>query len=385
MTTPATKLGRTRAYAYGLVLLALVAAAAYHSTRLHLEAVSLLFRIEKEHGAIAGLGTQPFDEQLTTISTPNGPVSARLYAPRGVAHAPGMVIVHGVHHLGIEEPRLVNFSRALAAGGVAVLTPELQSLADYRIDQRDVATIGAAANTLRQRLGARVGVLGLSFAGGLSLLAAADPQFADNIGYVVAIGAHDDLARVLRFFATGEIARPDGTTQHVAPHEYGVLVAVYSHPEDFFAPADVPAARESIRLQLWEQGNKARARAAQLSPAGRQLVAKLLTHNDGAIGAELLARIPAHVDEIARVSPHGKLGQLRVPVLLLHGSGDSVIPPSETEWLAREIPPGLLREVLISPLITHVEVGRQPGFRDKAALIDFMATMLSEVERTRPR
>ena len=42
----------------------------------------------------------------------------------------------------------------------------------------------------------------MSFAGGLSLLAAADPRFAEDVGFVVAVGAHHDLARVSRFFAT---------------------------------------------------------------------------------------------------------------------------------------------------------------------------------------
>ncbi len=380
----AAKLGRVRAYSLGLVLLAVAVVPVYRTAHTHLQATSLLLRIEDEHATgLATLGTYAVDESATTIQTPNGPTPARLYVPRGVTSAPGMVVVHGVHHLGIDEPRLVRFSRAIAAGGVTVLTPELESLTDYRVDERDMPTIGAATGELRQRVGAPVGLLGLSFAGGLSLLAAADPQYTANIGYVVAIGAHDDLARVLRFFATDDIARPDGTMERLAAHEYGALVVVYSHPEEFFAPEDVAIAREAIRLQLWEQGKKARERAERLSPAGRALIDKLLAHRKDAIAPELLAAIPTHAGEMAKVSPHGRLGGLRVPVLLLHGSGDSVIPASETQWLAAQVPPGLLRKQLISPLITHVEVGQQPGWRDNAALLEFMAAMLGEVERTR--
>src|SRR6185369_6584439 len=115
----------------------------------------------------------------------------------------------------------------------------------------------------------RVGVMGMSFAGGLSLLAAADPRFASDIGFVVAIGAHDDLERVLRFFATNEIAQPDGTTVKLEAHEYGALVMIYGNAERFFPAADVPAAREALRLRLWEQPDAAREKAKELGPASR--------------------------------------------------------------------------------------------------------------------
>src|SRR5205823_3807992 len=105
-----------------------------------------------------------------------------------------IVLAHGVHRLGIEEPRLQRFARAIAASGVVVMTPEIAELTDYRVDPRSIDTLGAAAHSLRERTHAPVGLMGMSFAGGLSLLATADPAYAPDIAFVVAIGAHDDLA-----------------------------------------------------------------------------------------------------------------------------------------------------------------------------------------------
>jgi len=123
-----------------------------------------------------------------------GGVSARLYTPRGGAKH-GVVLVHGVHHLGIEEPRLERFARALAGAGVVVMTPAVKELSDYKVAPHSLDTIGAAVNALRLRLGTeKVGLMGMSFGGGLSLLTASDPRFADRISFVVAVGAHDDLA-----------------------------------------------------------------------------------------------------------------------------------------------------------------------------------------------
>src|SRR5437660_6459968 len=159
-----------------------------------------------------------------------------MYAPLDVKAPGGIVLLHGVQHLGIEDPRMWNLARALAGAGVLVMTAELQDLADYRVTARTIDVIGDSAVVLSTRMNHSVGVIGLSFAGGLSLLAAARPEYASRIGFVLAIGAHDDMERVARFFAANVIARPDGTESSLAAHEYGVLVLAYSHLEDFFAP-----------------------------------------------------------------------------------------------------------------------------------------------------
>jgi pimeloyl-ACP methyl ester carboxylesterase len=84
------------------------------------------------------------------------------------------------------------------------------------------------------------------------------------------------------------------------------------------------------------------------------------------------------------VSPHGHLGSVRAAVYLLHGAGDTVIPPSETQWLAQDLPPGVLRRVLISPAMGHVELGGDPSIADEWAVVDFLAAVLSEVNARRP-
>ena len=160
----------------GLVAMLVVLLVIAHPLYTHLRSAGLLLRIQDPNrpGMLVRMGTYPVEEKLTTIPTAAGTIPARLYVPQGIAHAPGMVIVHGVHHLGIEEPRLVRFARAVSASGIEVLTPQLDSLADYRIDGESIALIGDSARSLSSNMGQKVGVLGLSFAGGLSLLAAAD-------------------------------------------------------------------------------------------------------------------------------------------------------------------------------------------------------------------
>lgn len=352
----------------------------------HLEAVAVLERLQgaTPRGLLAG-STHPVQEKRVTVRAASGAIDARLYWPTDLDAAPAVVVLHGVHRLGMDEPRLVGFSRALAAAGMIVLTPQLPGFADYRVDESSMVLIGDAARALAAATGARrVGILGLSFAGGLALLAAADPRWADSIAYVVGVGAHDDMFRVMRFFVTGEAPRPDGTVQRMAPHEYGELVVAYSHIDYFFAPADRATAHEAIRLYLAERPNDARALAQTLAPEARQKMEDIFAHRRGWLDAALLAEIEHHRDEMERVSPHGKLGALEAPVLLLHGEGDDVIPASETLWLEREVPRAWLRAALVSRAVSHVELGGKPTARDRFALVHWTAELL-ETAHTAPK
>lgn len=349
----------------------------------HLRALYVLAKMTDASGQrVPGFLLRPvehsFAEQEITFPAPSGSARGRLYLPVGVEGLRGMVILHGVHRLGIEEPRLVDFARALAATGIAVMTPELTDLKDFRIVPQSVATIGAAAQELERRIGRPVGVMGLSFAGGLALLAAADPQYAPSISHVLAVGGHADMARTARFYATDESPRPDGSIQRLRAHPYGAMVLIYAHPEDFFAANEAPLARQALRLALHEDEAGARAAAAKLAPASRTELESLAVHWNAtpALRAALLRSIERHRDEMAAVSPAGKLHRLRVPVFLLHGAADSVIPPSESEWLAREVPPDQLRAALVSTAISHVEAGEKPSLRSEWELLHLLAQAL---------
>jgi len=362
------------------VLLLLSLGVLWRPASAHLRAASFLARFADPaaHGVLAEMGRHALDVRDVVLAG----TRARIYRPNDVDRPPGLVVVHGVHWRGIDEPRLQRFARTLAASGVAVLTPEIRELCDYRIDPASIDTIGASARAFSEQLGgAKVGVMGLSFAGGLSLIAASDPRYQTAFGFVVAVGAHDDLGRVLRFFVTDEAPRPDGTTIRVHAHDYGTVVLEYAHVDDFFPAADVPAARDTLRSILHEDFDTAREQAKALSPAAAAKMDRILSHDTAALAPELLAEIQRLQPSFAAVSPAAHLAQLRVPVFVLHGASDRLIPPSEAEWLAHDVPRGMLRQVLVSRAIEHVELGGgATNLGDKLALVHFMGDLLEETE-----
>src|ERR1700730_8306947 len=148
-----------------LFLFVLLGLGVYHF-RYDLRSYSLLihFLNPQASGPLLRWESGAITTQEITIPTANGPVRARLYLPSGVTHPPGMVVAHGIHHLRIDEPRLMSFARAAAGGGYAVLTPEISALADYHVDEASIGTIGESPVWLQQHLGTGpVTVVGISF------------------------------------------------------------------------------------------------------------------------------------------------------------------------------------------------------------------------------
>lgn len=344
-------------------------------------AVLMRFTDPAASGPLVRWEMQPIATTDVWIPAAGGQISAQIYAPEGATNPPGILLVHGIHHLATGDPRFVNLAHALAGAGTAVLAPTMDALSDYHVESNTIAKIGDSTRWLAKRLGRRtVTVMGISFSGGLALLAAADPQYQPYVHAVVSVGGYDDLARVSRFLATSIEELPNGGTAHLAAHDYGAAVFVYGHLPQFFAAEDLPAAREALRYYLWEEPEKASPFLPRLSDAGRETMEILLERDIARLRPRLLAAIRADEEELAGLSPHGHIAGLRAPAFLLHGSEDSVIPPAESLWLAKDVPPAALRAVLVTPMFSHVDLKGSAARRDQLRLVHFMGSVLHDVE-----
>jgi dienelactone hydrolase len=363
------------AVVFGLCLLAIVG---YSPAIRHVRAVQFLQQLSGSPAAQSARGSLVRSEDIT-IPGKDGPIRGRLYFRGDAPARSGIVVAHGVHYRGIDERRLVPFARALAESGLAVLTPELAEIADYRITRGGVDVIRDAVRYLASRrdrvASEQVELLGFSFAGGLSLVAAQDAATAAHLTSVTSVGGHHDLRRVLRFLIHNEIETPKGVVRSQA-HEYGLVVLIYGNLEHFVPAADLPAMRAGF--QAWLQEDRKRARAAaesRTTPEAERLWQLLENQQLQTLAPELDRLLAGQSAELAGLSSVGRLQQLTMPVYLLHGSHDSVIPPSETDAAALELD-GAEHQALVSPLLEHVEVSKTASLAEKLALVSFMARLL---------
>jgi pimeloyl-ACP methyl ester carboxylesterase len=311
-------------------------------------------------------------------------VRAREYVPTNKAKAPALVLFHGVHHLGIDEPRLEAFATSMARCGIWVLTPELPDIKDYHVDASSIRTIGESAKWFTGQTGGPVGVMGLSFSGGLALVAASEPEYRSSFKFVFAVGSQDSMGRVTDYFRTGRDARPNGSVEILPPHEYGPLVLEYEYVEDFVPAADVPAIRTVLRAHLYEDKAAEKSTMEALTPVQRAEAVSLMDTASDKTQGLLAASNERHAGELAGLSPHGRLETLKVPVFLLHGEADNIIPSAETLWMAAELPRSTLKAMLVSPVISHIDFeSSQPTWIDQWRLIHFFALVMQAAEAKR--
>ena len=306
----------------------------------------------------------------------------RVYWPRTeqVEDGDRLVLVHGVHWRGIDEPRLRAFARSLAATGLSVFTPEVTGLTRYEIDEGSTVAIAAAARHFAPASG-RVGVMGISFGGGLALVAASRREYREAISFVVCVGAHHNLSRVVSWYAGEAVSGPTGDAPVVDPHPYGPAVAMYRHLDRFVDGSEVDVASSILRDYLHDDGVAARGRLAQLSPEARDTLSSVLREPPADAWRHRLLAVVAEDREVSeRVSPSATLADIQVPVFLVHGLGDPIIPATETEWLAHDTPERYLEALVVTPLLRHAEAAGSPSLSEQWELVSFMAAVLAAAE-----
>jgi dienelactone hydrolase len=381
----------------GAVVLMLAGAQAYH----YAHGLSLVIRGANLTGfirTVADLDTVHHEEHLVRIPVRLGSIAGRVYAPARRSNQT-VLLVAGLHPAGIDEPRLMALSRELAKSKVTVVTPEIPELSRFEItpaltDQIEQAAVWLATSTDLTPTG-RIGLLGISFSGGLSVVAAGRAGLRDRLSYVFAFGGHDDLPRVLTYLCTGVEGGPnirpwelDPATVQRLPHDYGVAVVLLNVADHLVPHEQVTALRDAVRRFLWasyldgvDPPAAAREFAELRMLAGRlpepaATLLDLVNNRDVAqLGPRLLPYVASHV-EAAALSP-SRSPAPTAPVYLLHGRLDTVIPAAESVYLAqrlraRSVPVRLL----LTDLISHAEADQPVRVADVWRLTRFWSDLL---------
>lgn len=335
-------------------------------------AAGLVVRAAGMHGPwidkLAAWQTQPFTTRDTTIDARGGTMRARIYQP-GVTRSHTVLLTGGVHAKGIDEPRLMKLAGDLALGGTPVVTAEVPDLLRYRITPALTDAIEDAAVWVSSQPAfapdGKIGIFGISFAGGLSLSAAGRPRVRDHVAYVLSFGGHGDLVRTVRFLCTGQQA--DGKFRQ--PHDYGVVVTLINAADRVVPPEQVEPLRAAIvsfltasHLDMVDKPaaklefEHAKALQQELPEPAATLMGYVNTRNVKSLGEILLPHLDKFANDPA-LSPE-IAPAVTAPVFLIHGADDNVVPAVESTLLARALTGKVNVRLLVTPLITHAEVDR---------------------------
>ena len=240
--------------------------------RPYLQGAAFVVRAAEMQGAIrsaADISAREVTERSIEIEATTGAgaktrMAGRLYVPSGRSRRM-VLLVSGLHPAGIDEPRLMSLARQLAAAGLTVATPDIPELSRFEIAATVTDAIEAAALWLSDLANSseesvddgHIGMMGISFSGGLSVVAAGrpslptvSPSFSRSADTTTCRASSSTCALAsnrfqrARFASTparpGPIAPINGrSTQMVRPpHDYGVAIILLGVAERL-----VPAAQ----------------------------------------------------------------------------------------------------------------------------------------------
>jgi hypothetical protein len=252
-----------------------------------------------------------------------GSVEADLYAPTGGGRHGAMMLLLGAGDL----PRsdlAVHFADALARLGVVTLVPESSGMLAERLTFDEVDAIRTSLDLLDARPDvdpSRVGVVGLSASGGLSIVAAGQTDLRERIRFVNSFGSYADATTLLLDVASRSMS-VDGQERAWQPEARTIEVVANA-----LADAGVGGA---VRDQL-------------LAGITRDAAQRILN----GIPQEMKQRLD-------RVSPSAYLSNVRAHLYLMHDQDDSFIPFTESRDLVARAPQGVVQRYTEFAIFAHV-------------------------------
>ncbi len=322
-----------------------------------------------------------------TLPTRGGAIPARFYRPSRQTRRT-VVLIPGVHRDGIGESRLVGLAEDLAATGFGVLTVAAPDLQRFKITPQVTDTIEDAVRWTSDqpqfRTDGKIGIVGISFSGGLAIVAAGRESIRDRVAFVMSFGGHGDLARAMHYLTSGEVlgnleaakrSSAVAGADHVGvhpPHDYGLAVALLNLA-DRVVPADQVAAltrgidgfllASSLAvtdppkaIPVFEEMKKYQETLPEPSRTYMQYVNERTVDKLGPVLMPIADGLADH-PAMSSLSPERATPPV-APIFLLHGVDDNVIPSVESVLLAEHLKGKARVQGLLSGLITHAEVNR---------------------------
>ena len=339
------------------------------------------------------------------VPTRGGDIPARFFRPARQTRRT-LVLMPGVHRDGINESRLVGLAEDLAATGYGVLTIAAPDLQRFKITPAVTDTIEDAVRWASEQpqfhTDGKIGVVGISFSGGLSIVAAGRDSIKERVAFVMSFGGHGDLARAMHYLTSGEVLGDlDAAKQssavagadHVGvhpPHDYGLAVVLLNLADRVVPPDQVEALSKGIdgfllasslavtdppkAVPVFEAMKKYQETLPEPSRTYMQYVNDRSVDKLGPVLlpiADALANHPA----MPSLSPERATPPI-APVFLLHGVDDNVIPSVETVLLAEHYKGKARVHGLLSGLITHAEVNRTATSTEVWRLASFWRSIM---------
>ena len=262
----------------------------------------------------------------------DGPHVAEVYRLPGDETRAAVLLSVGATTEGLDNPAVVTLGDALArAGYVAMLHWSPAMGLESNMDPSEVTALVEAfvyLEGLEYVDPERVGIGGFCIGASLALVAAADPEIRDRVGFVNAFGPFYDAGALLRQTVSRTVVY-DGETTPWQPNPRTLLFLTNELIENLDDPSDV----QMLTRHYLDDQPSSTIEPDRLSPQGK-IVARLLNGVRPHEAEALYEMLPPSLHEdLAMISPSAYVHGLRARLLVMHDRYDEYIPVSESRRL----------------------------------------------------
>ncbi len=306
------------------------------------------------------IGLQSTDDSISDIKEilipiRNGRLRADTYTPK--KHSLGTIVtINGLAPLGNRDPRFIIVNKSLCKLGYTVVSPFYDEICDYKISLRNIDDIKDSILFISGRKdlapNGKVSIFAPSFSGSLSLIAASDTEIANKINSICTIGAYANVSDIIgNLFANQEL------------DEYGRMILLLN-----FLPISIgknDSLFKAIRLAVLDnyfknKDNLLQPHYEKMKKVDRDFFERLkndpefrMQHWDIVVKKGGKNRIL-----LTALSVMTYIDSLKLPILLIHGATDDVVPASESSMLYEQLKKrGIDTKLCITTLISHGDTG----------------------------
>ncbi|MYI83125.1 MAG: hypothetical protein F4056_07495 [Chloroflexi bacterium] len=270
----------------------------------------------------------------------SGEVEGRgqLTLPEGDNERPAIILVLGADPAPSDDERVLSLTGGLARIGFVVLLTESDDLNAAVVLPSEIPRLVGAFEALEAHPRVNeeeIGYVALSAGGSLAIVAASQPEIADRVAYIVALGPYYDAESLAASVTSYSFRGPEGIEE--------------------WEPAGIArrVVRNTLLAGLPEADRAAIEAGEATQSAGGPAVAELLQLPTLDRAEELIASLPqAQRAHLEAVSPRYAIDGLRAPLYLLHDRSDEFIPWTESEEMAEAHEPDIYHRL---DLFQHVE------------------------------
>lgn len=306
------------------------------------------------------IGLQSKDETLPEvkeISIPirNGILRADYYTPKSKSLGT-IITINGLAPLGNRDPRFIIVNRSLNQLGYTVISPFYDEICDYKISLRNIEDIKDSILFISAQKeispSGKVSIFAPSFSGSLSLIAVSDKQIANRINSICAIGAFANVDDIIgNLFANQNL------------DEYGRMILLLN-----FLPLSIGENKslfKAIKLAILDnyykyKDNLLEPHYTKMKKADRVFFEKLKYDKNFRMKhwEFILKKGGKNRELLSALSVTNYIDSLNLPILLIHGLKDDVVPANESSLLHEKlIARGVDSKLCITNLISHGDTG----------------------------